>query len=151
MALQYLEDFEVGQVYATGHLQVDAAAIKRFAAAFDPQPFHLEDGGPRDRPHVSGPVWLLVHDLRRRYREVGSGRAAANVGFPPNCGRRGHRANTGFGTFADIPEHVPEICLWRIPSVATIFEPLGFCSGSGCGGDRAEVISLACIHAWGSQ
>jgi acyl dehydratase len=44
MTRQYLEDFEVGQVYGTGHLRIAAATIKRFAAEFDPQPFHLEDG-----------------------------------------------------------------------------------------------------------
>jgi acyl dehydratase len=43
MAQQYLENFEVGQVYATGHLRIDAAVIKRFAAEFDPQPFHLDE------------------------------------------------------------------------------------------------------------
>ena len=39
----YLEDLAVGQRYAGGTALVDAAAIKAFAAAFDPQPFHLDD------------------------------------------------------------------------------------------------------------
>ena len=39
----YLEDFAVGQRYRSGRLRVEAAAIKEFAAAFDPQPFHLDD------------------------------------------------------------------------------------------------------------
>lgn len=34
-----LEDFIVGQKYGTGRLRVDAAAIKAFAAAFDPSRF----------------------------------------------------------------------------------------------------------------
>ena len=47
MAPRYLEDFAVGQKYGTGRLRVDAEAIKAFAAAFDPQPFHLEDDAAR--------------------------------------------------------------------------------------------------------
>lgn len=40
---QYLEDFTVGQKFDSGRLEIDANAIKRFAADFDPQPFHLDD------------------------------------------------------------------------------------------------------------
>jgi acyl dehydratase len=47
MAPLYLEDFAVGQTYGTGRLRVDAEAIKAFAAAFDPQPFHLDDDAAR--------------------------------------------------------------------------------------------------------
>lgn len=43
MTQQYLEDFAVGQRYATGRHIIDDAQIKHFAAAFDPQPFHLDD------------------------------------------------------------------------------------------------------------
>jgi acyl dehydratase len=39
----YLEDFAPGQTYVSGKLRVDAAAIQAFAAAFDPQPFHLDE------------------------------------------------------------------------------------------------------------
>jgi acyl dehydratase len=39
----HLEDFAVGQRYRSGRLLVDAPAIKQFAAAFDPQPFHLDE------------------------------------------------------------------------------------------------------------
>jgi len=39
----YLEDFEVGRKFGTARLRVEADAIKAFAAAFDPQPFHLDD------------------------------------------------------------------------------------------------------------
>jgi acyl dehydratase len=48
MRTLYLEDFVPGQKYATGTVRVDAAAIKAFAAAFDPQPFHLDEGTARD-------------------------------------------------------------------------------------------------------
>ncbi len=43
----YLEDFAAGQKYGTGRLRIDAVAIKAFAAAFDPQPFHLDEDAAR--------------------------------------------------------------------------------------------------------
>lgn len=40
----YLEDFEIGQVFRSAHrVRVEAADIIRFAAEFDPQPFHLDE------------------------------------------------------------------------------------------------------------
>jgi acyl dehydratase len=42
--LQYLEDFKAGQTFSSDVASVDAAAIKRFAAEFDPQQFHLDEG-----------------------------------------------------------------------------------------------------------
>ncbi len=39
----FLEDYAVGQTFGSGRLRVDADAIRAFAAAFDPQPFHLDD------------------------------------------------------------------------------------------------------------
>ncbi len=39
----YLEDFDVGQVFATGRTRIDADQIKAFARQFDPQPFHLDE------------------------------------------------------------------------------------------------------------
>ena len=41
--LLYFEDILVGQRFATGTKLVDEAEIKQFAAAYDPQPFHLDD------------------------------------------------------------------------------------------------------------
>lgn len=48
MKEHYLEDFAVGQKFASGRLRVDADGIKAFAADFDPQPFHLDDVAARD-------------------------------------------------------------------------------------------------------
>jgi acyl dehydratase len=39
----YLEDFKVGQSFTSGTHRLDAGQIKAFAAAFDPQPFHLDE------------------------------------------------------------------------------------------------------------
>jgi len=40
---QFFEDFAPGQKFASAPRPVDAAAIKAFAAEFDPQPFHLDE------------------------------------------------------------------------------------------------------------
>ena len=39
---RYLEDFEVGQTFRSSKVTVDMAGMLGFAAAFDPQPFHLD-------------------------------------------------------------------------------------------------------------
>jgi acyl dehydratase len=41
--LLYLDDLKVGQRFTTATHAMDAAAIKAFAAQFDPQPFHLSE------------------------------------------------------------------------------------------------------------
>lgn len=43
----YLEDLAPGQIFRSRSLTVDAAAIKQFAAQFDPQPFHLDEAAAR--------------------------------------------------------------------------------------------------------
>src|SRR3989475_12754923 len=43
----YLEDFAPGQKFVSTTLRVDSAAIKAFAAQFDPQPFHLDENAAR--------------------------------------------------------------------------------------------------------
>src|SRR5216683_1653484 len=42
MAARYLDDFAVGQIFASGRMRIDEDRIKSFAAEFDPQPFHLD-------------------------------------------------------------------------------------------------------------
>lgn len=39
----YLEDLHVGQRFASAPRSIDADQIKRFAAEYDPQPFHLDE------------------------------------------------------------------------------------------------------------
>jgi len=43
MTVKYLEDFAAEQTFGSGRLVVETEQIKRFAAAFDPQPFHLDE------------------------------------------------------------------------------------------------------------
>jgi acyl dehydratase len=45
--MRYLEDFRAGQRFGSSTVRVDEDAIKRFAAQFDPQPFHLDDAAAR--------------------------------------------------------------------------------------------------------
>jgi acyl dehydratase len=47
MTERYLEDFAVGQTFSTGRLRVEKDQIEAFAAAFDPQPFHLDEQAAR--------------------------------------------------------------------------------------------------------
>jgi acyl dehydratase len=44
----YFDDLKVGDNFTTGTYEVSAADIKRFAAEFDPQPFHLDDEAARN-------------------------------------------------------------------------------------------------------
>lgn len=46
-AASYFEDLAVGQRYGGGSVTLDREAIAAFAAAFDPQPFHLDDAAGR--------------------------------------------------------------------------------------------------------
>jgi len=41
--IEWFEDLEAGTRFKGGQLQVTEADIKRFAAEFDPQPFHLDN------------------------------------------------------------------------------------------------------------
>ena len=44
----YLEDLYVGQRFESAPHTLDAEQIKRFAAEFDPQPFHLDENAAKD-------------------------------------------------------------------------------------------------------
>ena len=44
----YLEDLYVGQTFTSEPCALDAGQIKRFAAEYDPQPFHLDEEAAKD-------------------------------------------------------------------------------------------------------
>ena len=48
MPIRYLEDIAVGTTFRSGSLRIDGDEIKRFAADFDPQPFHLDEEAARE-------------------------------------------------------------------------------------------------------
>ena len=50
IGIRYFEDLRVGQTFASEPRIIDAAAIKGFAAEFDPQPFHLDEDQARHSP-----------------------------------------------------------------------------------------------------
>ena len=43
----YLDDLTVGQRFTSGTHRMDAEEIKRFAAEFDPQPFHTDEAAAK--------------------------------------------------------------------------------------------------------
>lgn len=43
-AIEWFDDLAVGMRFKTGTAQITAPDIKRFAAEFDPQPMHLDEG-----------------------------------------------------------------------------------------------------------
>lgn len=45
--MHYLEDLRIGQRFQSGSHTMTAEEIKRFAAEYDPQPFHLDDEAAR--------------------------------------------------------------------------------------------------------
>lgn len=47
MTGRFFEDLEVGQKFHSGTIEVTAERIKSFAAEFDPQPFHLDEGAAK--------------------------------------------------------------------------------------------------------
>lgn len=44
----YLDDLNVGQRFVSGEVALDAEAIKAFAGAYDPQPFHTDEEAAKD-------------------------------------------------------------------------------------------------------
>jgi acyl dehydratase len=44
----YLDELTVGQRFVSGTHTMDAAEIIRFAAAYDPQPFHMDEAAGRE-------------------------------------------------------------------------------------------------------
>jgi acyl dehydratase len=48
MTARYFEEFAAGQTFRSAPQRIDAEALKRFAAEFDPQPFHLDEAAAED-------------------------------------------------------------------------------------------------------
>ena len=46
--MRAFEDFQIGEVVECGPVTVTAEAIKAFAARFDPQPMHLDEGATQN-------------------------------------------------------------------------------------------------------
>jgi acyl dehydratase len=48
MAVRYLEDLAAGVTFTSGSVRIEKDQIMTFAAAFDPQPFHLDEEAARE-------------------------------------------------------------------------------------------------------
>lgn len=46
--IYYLDDLSVGQRFGSGRYLLDEKAIKRFAAEYDPQPFHMNNEAAKE-------------------------------------------------------------------------------------------------------
>lgn len=54
MIVHYLEDLTVGRKFVSRPWKITAAQIKAFAAAFDPQPFHMDEDAAAKHPLFRG-------------------------------------------------------------------------------------------------
>jgi len=68
----YLDDLHVGQRFVAGPVSVSAAAIKRFATEFDPQPFHLDEAAA-EKTLFHGLVASGWHTMALTMRMLSSG------------------------------------------------------------------------------
>jgi acyl dehydratase len=79
----YLEDLTVGQRFETGPYVVTAEEAHRFAAAYDPQPIHLDDEAARAGPFkgivLSG--WHTAAVTMRLFVEQGPPMAGGLIGL----------------------------------------------------------------------
>ncbi len=84
--MRFFEDIAIGERQGIGSHRFTAEEIKRFAAAYDPQPFHMDQAAARDS-HFGGlcasgwhtlAVWMQLN-----VREIqGQGRALEMAGIP---------------------------------------------------------------------
>ena len=51
--IEWFDDLTLGMRFKSGEVSVSKEDIKRFAAEFDPQPFHLDETAPR-KPYSKG-------------------------------------------------------------------------------------------------
>jgi acyl dehydratase len=81
--MRAFEDFVVGEVMVLGPVQVTAEDIKSFAARFDPQPMHLDEGAEQNTV-VSGLFASGLHTVCLHMRLFADGvlRDSTSMGSP---------------------------------------------------------------------
>lgn len=77
---RFLEDYEIGQIERFGLYEVTREEVLRFASAYDPQPFHLDDDAAAANPifgrlaasgwHTASMVMRMLVDHRRSTGEA---------------------------------------------------------------------------------
>jgi acyl dehydratase len=79
----YLDDLAVGQRFVTGAYTVTPEEVQRFAVAYDPQPFHLDEDAARASPFegivLSG--WHTAAISMRLFVEQGPPFAGGLIGL----------------------------------------------------------------------
>ena len=95
--MKYFEDIVVGEHIPVGSHTFKAEEIKAFAARFDPQPFHLDEGAA-ERSHFgalcasgwhTAVVWMrLMVNSRRRMAEAARARREPVAAMGPALGFR---------------------------------------------------------------
>ncbi len=95
--MKYFEDIAVGEQIPVGSHTFKADEIKAFAARFDPQPFHLDEGAA-ERSHFgalcasgwhTAVVWMrLMVDSRRRMTDTARARGEPVAAIGPALGLR---------------------------------------------------------------
>jgi acyl dehydratase len=96
--MDFFEDIVIGARDVIGLHTFTAADIKRFAACFDPQPFHLDEEAARKSPYgallASGwhtqAVWMKLNVRqwqRRRTEREAAGLPNARIGPSPGSMR----------------------------------------------------------------
>ena len=95
--MKYFEDIVLGEHIPVGSHTFKADEIKAFAARFDPQPFHLDEGAA-ERSHFgalcasgwhTAVVWMrLMVDSRRRMAEAARARSEPVATMGPALGFR---------------------------------------------------------------
>jgi acyl dehydratase len=89
--MKFFEDIEIGEGGEIGRFTFTAEDIKRFAAQFDPQPFHLDED-PAARSHFGGLVASGWHTasvfikLLVEHRKCGAAELAARGAPVPKGG-----------------------------------------------------------------
>ena len=84
MTARYLEDFAVGQTFSSGRLRIDAEQLTTCAAAFDPQPCHLDEAAARDTVFRGLAGQRLAH---RRGHHAAPGRERSHTRWRPRWRR----------------------------------------------------------------
>ena len=70
--MRFFEDIEIGQCRELGSYTFTAEAIKKFAAQFDPQRFHLDEEAGRNSLFggLAASGWHVGSVCMRKYRDI---------------------------------------------------------------------------------
>lgn len=81
----YLDEYSVGQTARFGTYEVTREEVLRFALAYDPQPFHLDDEAAAANPifgRVSASGWHTAAMAMRMLVDYNKARGSTSMGSP---------------------------------------------------------------------